>query len=640
MGVHMRINIRSFHKRTLLAALLIGTCASLSALLANPAKAGVEGWDAGNIMSDFVFTNKHTMNAGDIQAFLNSKVSSCDTWGTQPSEFGGGTRRQWAEARGYSPPYTCLRDYSQDGRSAAQIIYDTAQEFSINPQVLLVLLQKEQSLVTDTWPLSIQYRSATGYGCPDTAPCDAEYYGFTNQVRWAARMFRAIMNNSPTWYTPYVLGNNYIRYSPDSSCGGSNVYIQNRATQALYNYTPYQPNQAALDAGWGTAHCGAYGNRNFYLYFTSWFGGTRGINFTSLDNPRWMRLKQATQKTNLTTGQKMTDNTLAMHQQIRFVDKIQLNGTWYLRTEFDRNAGNLQGIPQNDVEEIPYENLATPVWKTLVQNGNKSFPSSRKYAEPLPAGTSIKFTQKINIGNVTYYRTEHDASVGNELGVITSQLSDFQLIPLSVPTYMRTNAPANKVDVLTQSVQSTVPAGTDLKIERKTRINGVWYYQELADATSGNRIAIDSTKISRNEKVALKKEITIAIPQSMHKTNLHNLSNVTDNPLNAGQKITVSHSVMVNGTLYYVTKFDAQNGNHQGVKVSDLFMALDVPRTYTAVNDTNKIKLSDLSMGASIPKDQTIFFSTKLSIDGNWCLRSQADTDANNLLCVPVSSLK
>jgi hypothetical protein len=87
-------------------------------------------------------------------------------------------------------------------------------------------------------------------------------------------MFRAILNNSPTWYTPYILGNNYIQYNPSSSCGGSNVYIQNRATQALYNYTPYQPNQAALDAGWGSATCGAYGNRNFYLYFTKWFGAT------------------------------------------------------------------------------------------------------------------------------------------------------------------------------------------------------------------------------------------------------------------------------------------------------------------------------------------------------------------------------
>lgn len=79
--------------------------------------------------------------------------------------------------------------YSEGGRSAAQIIYDAAQQHQINPQVLIVLLQKEQGLVTDTWPLNIQYRSATGYGCPDTAACDSQYYGLTNQLNWAAKMF-------------------------------------------------------------------------------------------------------------------------------------------------------------------------------------------------------------------------------------------------------------------------------------------------------------------------------------------------------------------------------------------------------------------------------------------------------------------
>lgn len=236
--------------------------------------ASTAGWNAGHIMSDDIFTNNGSLNPTQIQAFLESKNPNCDTWGTQPSEFGGGTRAEWGTARGVPPPYICLKDYVEGGKGAAHIIYDAAQEFRINPQVLIVLLQKEQGLVTDAWPFPVQYRSATGYGCPDTAPCDSEYYGLTNQIRWSARMFRAIMNNSPTWYTPYILGNNYIQYNPTASCGGSTVNILNRATQALYNYTPYQPNQAALDAGYGTAPCGAYGNRNFYLFFTDWFGST------------------------------------------------------------------------------------------------------------------------------------------------------------------------------------------------------------------------------------------------------------------------------------------------------------------------------------------------------------------------------
>ena len=273
--MHVRTHLQLNNRRLVLALLLVVVSSVIVAISLGASRqasaAPVTGFNAGRIIEDGVFTNATAMNASSIQSFLNSKVPYCDTWGTSPSEYGGGTRAQWGTSRGTPPPYTCLKDYTEGGKTSAQIIADTAVQFQINPQVLLVVLQKEQGLVTDTWPLASQYRTAMGYGCPDTAACDSQYYGLTNQIQWAARMYRAIMNDSPTWYTPYELGNNFIRYSPDSNCGGSTVNIQNRATQALYNYTPYQPNQAALNAGWGTAPCGAYGNRNFYLYFTSWF---------------------------------------------------------------------------------------------------------------------------------------------------------------------------------------------------------------------------------------------------------------------------------------------------------------------------------------------------------------------------------
>lgn len=267
----------------LILAMIVSTLTVYDSNSQNASAADASGFRSGRIIDDSVFTNYSAMSAADIQNFLNSKVTSCDTYGTQTSELGGGTRAQYAanaslhpKQGAYYPPFTCLKNYSENGLSSSQIIYNTAQQYQINPQVLLVLLQKEQSLVTDTWPSPAQYKTATGYGCPDSTPgvCDSKYYGFTNQLQWSAKMFRAILNATPTWYTPYVLGTNYIQYSPTASCGGSNVIIENRATQALYNYTPYQPNPAALAAGYGSATCGAYGNRNFYLYFTDWFGNT------------------------------------------------------------------------------------------------------------------------------------------------------------------------------------------------------------------------------------------------------------------------------------------------------------------------------------------------------------------------------
>lgn len=252
-----------------------------SYIISSPVSATLEGFDPANIMDDAVAQNYGSMNAHQIQIFLNGKVPVCDTNGSQPArEFGRPdiSRAQYAALRGWhGPPYTCLKDYlAPDGRSAAQIIFDVSQKYRINPQLLIVLIQKEQALVTDTWPTHSQYRTATGYGCPDTAACDSKYFGLENQLEWSGKHFHYIINRNPNWHSPYTTGVNFVRWSPNLSCGGSHLNIQNWTTAALYSYTPYQPNAAALAAGYGTGDgCSAYGNRNFYNYFTDWFGPTR-----------------------------------------------------------------------------------------------------------------------------------------------------------------------------------------------------------------------------------------------------------------------------------------------------------------------------------------------------------------------------
>lgn len=275
----MRTPTRSLKLTAILPVILLSLCSVFVISEVQKAHAtAVVGFEAGNIIDNAVFTSSNSMSVTQIQSFLNSKVTTCDTYGTQTSEFGGGTRAQWAASRGYSAPFTCLKDYTENGLSSAQILYNAGQQYHINPQVLIVLLQKEEGLVTDTWPTSNQYKSATGYGCPDSTPgvCNSNYYGFTNQVNHSANMFNSIMTSNPNWYSPYVLGNNNILWNPSTSCGTNTVNIQNLATVALYDYTPYQPNQAALNAGYGNGDsCSSYGNRNFYLYFTDWFGSTK-----------------------------------------------------------------------------------------------------------------------------------------------------------------------------------------------------------------------------------------------------------------------------------------------------------------------------------------------------------------------------
>ncbi len=240
-------------------------------IIKNTDAANTGAFQAGYIISDYQMTDYNSMNESQIRAFLKSKNSCNDTRTYLTGNNLGYVREDapysWHVADGH---YVCLADESFAAGAAAHIIYRAAQDYHINPKVLIVLLQKEQGLITDTLPNSVQYRSATGYGCPDTAACSSKYYGFNNQVRNAAAMFHTVMEGG---WSNYPVGDNYIQYNPNPACGGSVVNVRNRATSALYRYTPYQPNAGALAAGYGTASCGAYGNRNFFNYYEDWFGG-------------------------------------------------------------------------------------------------------------------------------------------------------------------------------------------------------------------------------------------------------------------------------------------------------------------------------------------------------------------------------
>lgn len=272
-------------------------------------------WKAGRIIDDGVFIDKDSMSVAQIQAFLNSKVGTgafgvpgqCDTFGTRTSELGGGTRAQYGAAHGNPAPFTCLKDYYEvpklqpgpgipasnyggvpipaGAKSAAQLIWDAAQRYYISPKVLLVTIQKESvgPLITDDWPFKSQYTYAMGAHCPDSGPggtanCDSNYAGFSIQISESAALFRSYLDNmTQPWWTYKKPGVNFILWNvQESGCGGSNVNIETSATAALYTYTPYQPNQAALNNMYGTGDgCSAYGNRNFWRMFNDWFGSTQ-----------------------------------------------------------------------------------------------------------------------------------------------------------------------------------------------------------------------------------------------------------------------------------------------------------------------------------------------------------------------------
>lgn len=298
----------------LVAPLMIALLLPLYPVQPKASAASASDWRSGRIIEDSYFSDKNSMSVQQIQNFLNGLMPSCDTNGTKTSELSGGvdyngdgriSRAEWAQAKGYATKFTCLRDYyevpktapstqvpannygglaiPQGAVSSAQMIYNAAQQYSISPKVLIVTIHKESSgpLTTDDWPLLKQYTYAMGAHCPDSGPggsanCDANYAGFSIQIAESAKLLRGYLDNmtQPWWPYKKPFQTNYVLWNiQPSNCGGSNIFINTKATAALYTYTPYQPNQAALNNMYGTGDgCSAYGNRNFWRIYTDWFG--------------------------------------------------------------------------------------------------------------------------------------------------------------------------------------------------------------------------------------------------------------------------------------------------------------------------------------------------------------------------------
>jgi hypothetical protein len=334
------------------AVLLFGVC--MSTLSFNKHADALSGydWKAGRIIDDTIFNDKNTMSIADVQAFLNAKVGTggydsvpgqCDTNGARNASpyNSNASRATYAASIGKPTKWTCLNNYYEvpkttpgpgipinnygsstippGAKSAAELIWNAAQTYNISPMVLLVTIQKESSgpLTTDDWPWQSQYTYAMGAHCPDSGPngsanCDPNYSGFSIQISESAALLRYYLDNMSAPWWPYKKpGNNVIQFNPSTNCGSSSVVIENPATAALYTYTPYQPNTAALNNLYGLGDgCSAYGNRNFWRIYNDWFGPSTtllgGITMTVLSQP----------PTTTTRGQSITysfslTNTLA-----------------------------------------------------------------------------------------------------------------------------------------------------------------------------------------------------------------------------------------------------------------------------------------------------------------------------------------
>lgn len=232
-------------------------------------------FDPGMIISDELFYDGNAMTASQIQSFLDGKIGVCLSdrclnVAVVPFVDRGSS---------YSTSTGALICSAIAGGSlrVSELIYRVQSACGISAKVILATLQKEQGLVTSRSPSDWALRAAMGMGCPDTAPCDDAFSGVANQIYSGTRQLKiykaAAFGRQP--------GAQFVPYSPNSSCGGTTVNVRNYATAALYNYTPYQPNAAALAnlSGVGDS-CSSYGNRNFWRFYSDWFGSTIEIPCT------------------------------------------------------------------------------------------------------------------------------------------------------------------------------------------------------------------------------------------------------------------------------------------------------------------------------------------------------------------------
>lgn len=240
--------------RKLLTLLLMPVVAGFLVASVMPAqRAAAADYSNSNLMDDAVFDSVNTMNESQIQSFLASKGPCLANYHDVDPTWNG-------------------TSWSYSGSVAAShIIYKAAQQWGLNPEVIIATLQKEESLITGTSCDAWRYNSAMGYGCPDSGGCNPKYAGFTRQVLWGSWQLKFSKERSYgntawdgdgdiTYVGLMTQGNrarcdtcNTVYFDGYATIDGQSIYLANGTTAALYTYTP---------------HLG----QSFPGIFESWFG--------------------------------------------------------------------------------------------------------------------------------------------------------------------------------------------------------------------------------------------------------------------------------------------------------------------------------------------------------------------------------
>lgn len=258
-------------------------------------------FDRNFVINDAVFNNTSSMNSATIDNWLNANFpQSC----ISPNS--GFLARV---PSGYSPSGGFT--YGGFG-TAGQVIATAAGVYGLNPQVLIVTLQKEQSLVAGGSSYcnngdEHKYAAAMGYGCPDggstysytgvslymrngvehtstgsTCVNGVSKAGFSQQTIRAAWLLkfgqqRSLGNTgwavvSGSWDNsddpPTCYGGPMTQGTLSRGCGQPATYFDGYTT--IDSTATYMGSGGTAALYWYTPHFS--GNQNFYNIFAAWFG--------------------------------------------------------------------------------------------------------------------------------------------------------------------------------------------------------------------------------------------------------------------------------------------------------------------------------------------------------------------------------
>ena len=247
---------------------LLALPAFLLALFISLAPAEASAFSPTRLMDDGVFDNSTTMNSAQIQSMFDgtdgklASGSTCLKAYQTPNFRYDGTLWHYGDitttdVNDPNYPRRWMPSFGPNMIPASQAIAQASQQWSLNPQVLIATLEKEESLISGTSCDVWRYNSALGYGCPDSGGCNPKYAGFSRQVLWGSWQLkfskeRALGNvawdgDGDITYVGFMTQGTFRRcstctanyYDGGAVLDGQRLVLETATTASLYTYTPH-----------------------------------------------------------------------------------------------------------------------------------------------------------------------------------------------------------------------------------------------------------------------------------------------------------------------------------------------------------------------------------------------------------------